>query len=77
MNGAATLPAVLRRNDAQNGGALAANNYQALGAGHMVVNANGETTPTRANGHSNGMANGGSRTLGSSVRKKEFKEWYV
>lgn len=76
MNGASsTLPAVLRRNGAPNG--APANGYQPLPTGQIIVNANGQTSP--ANGHaSNGhVANGGSKTLGSSVRKKEFKEWYV
>jgi hypothetical protein len=77
MNGNSTLPAVLRRNGAPNGGP--ANGYQPLPTGQVIVNANGQTSPVRANGHaSNGhVANGGSRTLGSAVRKKEFKEWYV
>jgi hypothetical protein len=74
MNGASTLPAVLRRNGAPNG--APANGYQPIG-GQVIVDANGQTSPARANGHANGMANGGSRTLGPSARKKEFKEWYV
>lgn len=74
MNGATTLPAVLRRNGAPNGGP-ATNVYQPLATGQVIVNANGQSSPARANGHaSNGMANGSSRTLNS---KKEFKEWYV
>lgn len=84
MNGATTLPAVLRRgNGAPNGGLNGgpiANGYQPLATGQVIVNANGQSSPARTNGHANGangMANGGSRTLGSSVRKKEFKEWYV
>lgn len=78
MNGASTLPTVLRRNGAPNG--APANGYQPLPTGQVIVNANGQSSQALTNGHaSNGhVANGGSRTLGSSVRKKEgFKEWYV
>jgi hypothetical protein len=74
MNGATTLPAVLRRNGSTPNGGPAINGYQPLTpSGQIIVNANGHSSPA----HANGAANGGSRTLSSSVRKKEFKEWYV
>ncbi|KAI6199486.1 Neurexin-1 [Aphelenchoides besseyi] len=76
MNGSSTLPAVIRRAGGGSTNGVLTNGYQPL-AGQVVVNANGQSSPARTNGNLNEVANGGSRTLGSSARKKEFKEWYV
>lgn len=75
MNGATTLPTVLRRNGSTPNGGPPINGYQPTG--QIIVNANGQSSPAHVNGMANGAVNGGSRTMGSSARKKEFKEWYV